>query len=544
MRSGIGKLYGARIVALGIALGMCGSLALAPPSWAGRGSSTYGTAPQVPGGVACNPSDGKISGRGSSFQDNALYQYILGYENDVCGNVGADPNLGSDPSGVGPSGNSGFTTNANGMVSYNYVKASATINGETVSSTGSGGGLEGATCRTDGFFGSDFVFEGFQSEIGAETFDQGTGNADAAQTFCGAGNEPITTPPAYSNTTPTTYSTTELNADDTATGAPVATAATGEPMVFPIAGGAVAIGYNISGACTAGADQTDADSETLDLTSAELSQIYQGTLTTWGGLAGNNPWLTTDGCSGTLTRVDRSDVSGTTEVFKSYLALADPSTLCDGTTWSHWVAYANNQAWPSTSACSAPTAATASSSGNMVSVVEGNPGDIGYSELGLWSGYTSHTGVGLAHVESAAYATSGTAPEYIDPGSGTTGSNCNLSANGLPGGATPQGAVGLAGTNADWGIDSSPSKWNLNYQGSNYPICGLTFDLVYQNLTASAATGTSPELGLTNDQLRTLYSFFTYIFSPLGQSYVNAGGYDQLPAAWLPTLREGFQYYF
>jgi hypothetical protein len=46
---------------------------------------------------------------------------------------------------------------------------------------------------------------------------------------------------------------------------------------------------------------------------------------------------------------------------------------------------------------------------------------------------------------------------------------------------------------------------------------------------------------LTNDQLRTQYSFFTYVFSPLGQSYIDKQTYDELPATWLPVLRAGFQ---
>jgi hypothetical protein len=61
-------------------------------------------------------------------------------------------------------------------------------------------------------------------------------------------------------------------------------------------------------------------------------------------------------------------------------------------------------------------------------------------------------------------------------------------------------------------------------------------------VTGATQTVAGPFIGLTNNQLRTLYSFFTYVFSPLGQSYLDKQTYDELPAAWLPTLRNGFQF--
>jgi hypothetical protein len=56
--------------------------------------------------------------------------------------------------------------------------------------------------------------------------------------------------------------------------------------------------------------------------------------------------------------------------------------------------------------------------------------------------------------------------------------------------------------------------------------------------------------GITNDQLRTVYSYFTYMFSPLGQDEAALGAtngnlqnqtLDPLPAAWLPFLEQGYQ---
>jgi hypothetical protein len=60
-------------------------------------------------------------------------------------------------------------------------------------------------------------------------------------------------------------------------------------------------------------------------------------------------------------------------------------------------------------------------------------------------------------------------------------------------------------------------------------------------VTGACETVAGPFIGTRNNQLRTLYAFFTYVFSPLGQSYLDKQTYDELPAAWLPTLRAGFQ---
>jgi hypothetical protein len=60
-------------------------------------------------------------------------------------------------------------------------------------------------------------------------------------------------------------------------------------------------------------------------------------------------------------------------------------------------------------------------------------------------------------------------------------------------------------------------------------------------VNGACQTVQGPEIGTTNDQLRTLYSFFTYVFSPLGQSYLDQATYDEVPGGWLPALRAGYQ---
>jgi hypothetical protein len=173
----------------------------------------------------------------------------------------------------------------------------------------------------------------------------------------------------------------------------------------------------------------------------------------------------------------------------------------------------------------------------------------------------------FAHLESAAATaanglTNNTPPAsaFISPGTAGASSGCNPGANGLPGNSTANEAIGLGGVNDNWANDAgaalSPQapadqKENIAFAGAGYPACGLTFDMVHAGIndeageptpvTGASTTVAGPVIGITNDALRTLYSFFTYAFSPLGQSYLDKQTYDELPAAWLTPLRQGFQ---
>ena len=64
--------------------------------------------------------------------------------------------------------------------------------------------------------------------------------------------------------------------------------------------------------------------------------------------------------------------------------------------------------------------------------------------------------------------------------------------------------------------------------------------MVYKGLHAEEGTK-NPISRLTNNQRRTLYSYFTYMLSSTGQDHMSSIKYAPLPSAWLPLLREGFQ---
>jgi ABC-type phosphate transport system substrate-binding protein len=350
-------------------------------------------------------------------------------------------------------------------------------------------------------------------------------------------------------------------------------------MVFPIAGGATAIGYNLgttSCPTAAGGPPT----ATLDFTSSEIDKIFQGSINRWNdpALVANNPQLaacvgtfppgtTTNGA--TIQRVVRSDSSGTTQQYKTYLSKTDSAAVCDGVAGRTWASLApgNNIVWPGDAPATAQCAdvnsnlavapVRVSGTQNIVPCVEGaagqpagcGDGSLSYGELGIW-GQLAPTAT-LAFLQTAA-STGGT-PVYIAPGSGTTGSNCDFtSLGGLPGSATGQDAVSLNGTprgqgNNNWASDATSvgaaNKSDFTFIGSNYPVCGMTWDIVYSNLHIIGGVN-DPFPGLTADERAQLYAFYSYVFTPQGQGGLTGVGYDPLPQAWWSTIRGGFQQFF
>jgi ABC-type phosphate transport system substrate-binding protein len=301
-------------------------------------------------------------------------------------------------------------------------------------------------------------------------------------------------------------------------------------MGFPVAGSAVSIGVNLGvGTCPTGTLPTS-----VRFSALTLSQIFSGTITNWNDAAivADNPGWNT-GCTGAITRVVRNSKSGTTQTFKNFLKNSDGSrALCDGNTWTILAQDANNTLWPAGGAC--PAITTATGGGGVATTTASTDGAIGYADYPDWFGKA----VKLASLGNAA----GTA--FVSPGPGTSGSSANcvsaFTSASLPGSSTAD-AVSLSPTGLNWATDATPNRSDLTYQGTGYPICALTFDFVYTGLRDTAGTQTNAIWRLTNDQRRTLYSYFTYVLSPAAQFRLTTAGYDQLPAPWLTKLRQGFQ---
>ena len=100
------------------------------------------------------------------------------------------------------------------------------------------------------------------------------------------------------------------------------------------------------------------------------------------------------------------------------------------------------------------------------------------------------------------------------------------------------GAVGL-NTSDDWATDNAAGNHaDVTFIGSGYPICELTFALVYPGLKAGGTAVSS----LTFDQRATLSAFFTYLLSSTGQSRLLGGAFlAPLPASILDSVRSAYQ---
>ncbi len=140
-----------------------------------------------------------------------------------------------------------------------------------------------------------------------------------------------------------------------------------------------------------------------------------------------------------------------------------------------------------------------------------------------------------------------TGKTYQTPAVGKA-ANCSYSSLSLPG-LNAEEAVGL-NLEDNWsnnnhkpkgeGGNEKPQHGVATLLGEKYPICGLTWALVYTH----DASATDPEVAIkrmTADQRMTLYAYESWILDEEAQKLLGEAFYAGLPASWLTTLREGFQ---
>jgi len=470
------------------------------------GFAEVSSAAVPPTGNSCVASDGKVNGRGATFQKILVLNFAKVYRDDYCGATGTATEKGE------AEGEAGST-----MIAYNYPGA------EKAGATGSGAGIKAASCRTDAFAGSDIPYAKAQLEELNGTPGKTGG--------CGidTGTEKVFVPPFQPNSPiewPGKEDTTE------------------KIMSFPIGGSSVAIATHLTNAECKGKAPTE-----LQFTAKEVDNLFGGNYTEWTEkeLTETNPSLAE--CAGTkITRVVRKDNSGTTNIFKFFLARvnnARSGATCfelnkegKDRTWEEYNA-APNVEWPGKGkeagkegTCS--TIMTAENSGGveLIKKVATTDGSVGYADLAdATNAEAKAAGLVLGSVQNAT-KTSFQAPNA------EKGANCDYKTLSLPGVSNSE-AVGL-NPEESW-ANNNPAgvHGNATDLGSKYPICGITYDLVYSHLDNGAVA--NPISRLSADQRRTLYSFYTFVLSSTAQETLAKIGYAALPASWLGTLREGFQ---
>ena len=246
----------------------------------------------------------------------------------------------------------------------------------------------------------------------------------------------------------------------------------GTPLTIPESIGAVTIAYNLPGI---------AASIPLNFTATVAAKIFQANVTQWNdpAIAGLNPGLTLPNQA--IVVAHRSDSSGTTFVFTSWLA-KDP-------VWK--LGAGKSVQWPS---------GTRGGPGNeaVATLVQQNQYAIGYVELN----YVLSTSPPMTF-SAVLNPNSNT---FVLPSLKTVSNAVSNSSSSLPAG------------NGDW---SSVSM--LNAPGSqSYPITSFTFLQVFQELSHVS--------GMTQTKAQALVNFLSFVIYE-GQNRAAAIFYVPLPAS-------------
>jgi len=240
----------------------------------------------------------------------------------------------------------------------------------------------------------------------------------------------------------------------------------GPVLQFPVAFGGITVSYNLSGVKSG-----------LKLDGPTVGKIFSGQIKTWNdpAIKALNPGASLPSTS--ITVVHRSDSSGTTQGFTTWLSDTDPA-------WKSSVGEGKDVKWP--------TGTGGKGNSGVAAVVKQTSGAIGYVE----QAYALENGFTYAAIKDSAGA-------YVLP----TIPNTSAAANGI---AVP----------ADLGV----STINSSASGA-YPIVSQTFLDAYKDPCKSG--------GANSGTAAALKKFLTYAFGA-GQQTLGAGG-NQLPYAPLPA---------
>ncbi len=240
----------------------------------------------------------------------------------------------------------------------------------------------------------------------------------------------------------------------------------GPAFQFPVAFGAITVSYNLPGVKSG-----------LKLDGPTLANIFSGKVKTWNdaSIKALNPGLSLP--STAITVVHRSDSSGTTNGFTTYLSDVSP-------TWKSSIGAGKDVKWP--------TGTGAAKNSGVAAAVKQTPGAVGYVE----QAYAIENGFTYAAVKNS----DGT---YVLP----TIQNTSAAANGVK-------------VPANLGISTINSP-----DPTAYPIVSQTFLVAYQDPCKSGGASSSVAAGLKK--------FLTYAFGA-GQKTLGPSS-NQLPYAPLPA---------
>ncbi|HLQ67296.1 MAG TPA: phosphate ABC transporter substrate-binding protein PstS [Candidatus Limnocylindrales bacterium] len=249
---------------------------------------------------------------------------------------------------------------------------------------------------------------------------------------------------------------------------------------FPTVAGAVVLAYNVPDVAQA-----------IQLTPAAIVDIFMGRIKKWNDpkIAAANPGMKLPASN--VLPVHRSDGSGTTNIFVTYLSAVSPE-------WKSKVGAGTSVSWP----------AGVGGKGNegVSGTIQQTPGAIGYVELA----YALQNSLPVAHIQNA----SGKfiAPSLVSTTAAVTGFAPDLAQD------VRSRIVNSAAPDA-------------------YPIAGLTYLLVYQETPdAKKAKALAEFLQWAMSEGQQAVEQLSYAKLPEGVIQVNRANLDKLTAGGKPVL--------
>jgi ABC-type phosphate transport system substrate-binding protein len=331
---------------------------------------------------------------------------------------------------------------------------------------------------------------------------------------------------------------------------------------IPIAQSSVAMDINLPNGCTAKSSVEGAENR-LVLKAQTVEGIYKGTITKWSEITENGDELVGGGCNAaqTIKVVVRQDHSGTTHIFKEFLAQASENTKgeegtftaeefgkvgseepCHKTlpketrTWAAMAEGCENQRWPEAAHVERPAS---SGNGEVANKVAANPSSVGYVNLAdsrAKFGGGGGTQKFWAEVQNNFNPKKPTYPPiYVDPAKNGDTSSTGEAA-----------CVGVAYAN---GKEKFPPKetrslWNaarakVKQGKGKYAICGLTYDLV---LYEASKYTEKTESVLTNEGATSARDYLLWVINSTkegGANLLKGNDYAPLSGAIKKKTEEG-----
>jgi ABC-type phosphate transport system substrate-binding protein len=312
----------------------------------------------------------------------------------------------------------------------------------------------------------------------------------------------------------------------------------GTLLTIPVLQASVAIIVNLPEHCVA---TSTSNKGRLVLNNVTLQKIWKGEITKWSEITDNGDKVIAEKgqvCNNetAITRIVRQDKSGTSHIFKRYLALINNEKNIVGTEgWLELSTGAGNTVWPGT-----VLRPTEKGTGPLVKLTAETPSSISYANLadvrsnGKFSkpaeGGGPNKGRFWTPIQNDGLATSGTLT-YTDPSSNkdtekVANSNC-------------AGTAYINGENP-FPPPSLTELWNevtSNTTEKAYTLCGLTYALSF--------TKYSKYTGTTEAEATTANNFLNFMLNTEkekelnkkngGQTLINLHDYLALPSGTMRT---------